>query len=200
MTLDKNRALNQIRIVDNPAYRQCGSSRNVVGGLEYSHPRYIFDWSCSEDLLAKQCAWKAIGPPEEGLGCVYIIKPKVGDFCKVGISDSPDLRLATLQTAHWDDLSIYAGVWVWDNRARDLEYSCHVIAKEAGYEVKREWIRLSPADTLGLVIKNAAALNLEAAGSHGIWAARNEQIKHDAQSQRAERIAEAKIRAARQGY
>lgn len=192
--------MHEKHIVGHRAYLQAGDGEYSLSGIGIPYRKFIFDWSQDQGIFAGECGWEPLGEPENGMCGVYVIRPKHGDFCKVGIASFPETRLASLQTAHWDDLTIHAVVWVWDNRARDLEAASHAIAREAGHEVKREWVRLSPADTLGLVLTCAAALNLEACGSKGILAARNFSHVQHVNAAKAAHLAELQLKASRQGY
>lgn len=64
---------------------------------------------------------------------IYIIKVKDKDICKIGYSENPEKRLASLQTANYEKLELITTF----NGSRDLE--AHLHKKFGVYRLNGEW-------------------------------------------------------------
>jgi hypothetical protein len=81
--------------------------------------------------------WKANGFPYCG---VYVITTDSLYPCKIGLSQNPVKRLASLQTAHWRPIQISGYRWCESQAdALKVEQEAHRILEANGKELLGEW-------------------------------------------------------------
>ena len=135
---------------------------------------------------------------------VYVIGPHNGDHCKIGMSVSPVVRLSELQIGSWDRLKVHFALFIYDDRAYEVEQAALSLAGFRGAEIRGEWVGMKPIDAFRMVLDAAEIAKVHACNFE--TAARNEEDiatsrVHSRQTlMRKAEMAEKKVKWARLGY
>lgn len=169
--------------------------------FSFHFARSVFDWgSCHRQMVERCKAQKAEAYYVDGPTAVYVIKVDGAPYCKIGISNTPLIRVKEIQTSHWSDVSIHAVLWVWDGRARDVEALSHRAAFGRNIDLKGEWVRMEPDDAFHLVLETAARLKVEASDGKGVFLTREDECKSRAHALKTQKRLSAQTHAKRLGY
>lgn len=155
---------------EDPAYRDLAKTAVLDDGSrrEYHLTRVVFEWSADRSRMLEHCSadpLEPLGLGGGGLMAVYVIAADDRSCSKIGITLCPKDRLDGLQSANWDKLKVRYVLWVWEDRAKEVEQLALATARAIGVEARREWVALEPEDAFQLVIDSAKTLGVEA-GSH----------------------------------
>lgn len=77
--------------------------------------------------------------------CVYVVGPITGFPCKVGVAGNLKKRVDTLQTGHWEELSIHHAVMV---RSKSLAFKVEKLAMNRlkDHRIRGEWFNVFAKD------------------------------------------------------
>lgn len=90
--------------------------------------------------------WKSEGLPYCG---IYIVTTDSRYPCKIGISQNPAKRLASLQTSHWRLLQISEYRWCGNEKeAKQVEQAVHERLKEQEKLLHGEWFDIRPEEAV----------------------------------------------------
>ncbi len=103
------------------------------------------------------------GQVSKGLDhCIYVIAPSSGMVSKVGYSCNPKRRLDSLQTAHYELLSVKYLFWLPESTALKIERLVLKKAKDSSLRLAGEWVNLFPADAAQLICDTLVEFGAEA--------------------------------------
>ena len=103
--------------------------------------------------------WRAMKLP---FCSVYIVSPLDGWPCKIGISTSPQKRVAGLQTACWKQLRVaWSGYLPNIQQAKGLEQKAHQSLTDQSLWLHGEWFDLRPDKAQELVSFEAMMMGLD---------------------------------------
>ncbi len=122
---------------------------------------------------------------------VYVIAKPGAPASKIGRAVSPIARLGGIQTAHWDEVKLFATCWAPTKIAYGLESLSLRLAAKVGRKLKGEWVEGSPEDVTYLIAAAAHSVNAPIADGR-MWL-RNRRRIMLVRSEYSERSAKGKV-------
>lgn len=125
-------------------------------------------------IANKSKAFFADCPPPEV--AVYVLAPESNVAAKIGVANNPTSRLASLQTAHFEKLSLRALFWCQNQTdAFALECQAHKdLARHA--ERRSEWFATDPVTAVISVAETALKSGLRIASSE-MWMRHRQMVR-----------------------
>lgn len=150
-------------------YRTVSVRSSMRQGRVEAHSKIkVFDTAvCAPEILARAAMDDEANAKASvcckswgGAQCVYVISANEGESSKIGVTGDPLARLASLQTANWQPLTIAALFWLQSGRYLSesrlkVEATALRAAREMGVLLSGEWVDLDPIDAAELVVKAA---------------------------------------------
>lgn len=123
--------------------------------------------------LAVQARSLADPPPPET--AIYLIGPKEGGTCKIGVAKNPAKRLTMVQIGCWQELIIHGLFWFIDGSAFGVEALAHRIASKMGKRLQGEWVDMDPAGAAYVVASVVHSTKVKVADS-GMWLRQRQEL------------------------
>lgn len=101
-----------------------------------------------------EAATRVNGSPQafRDFASVYVIGLEGEPRCKIGYSNNPQRRMASLQTALWAEVKCFALFWAPQFVASQIELCALRLAKRHNLRLRGEWVNLPPDEAVGLVL------------------------------------------------
>jgi hypothetical protein len=126
-----------------PLCSRCDGPRDSAGRYcKACHAAYQKEWRSDKQFVSREKYEKIIAvnlPP----AFVYLIAEKGTEFCKVGVADDIEARIATLQIGNPRPLFV-ANCWSLASRSEAFSLESLVLKAFAGESAIGEWVKASP--------------------------------------------------------
>jgi hypothetical protein len=92
---------------------------------------------------------------------IYVISPKSGVACKIGLAKYPRKRLGDLQVGCWEKLEFAGCIGFVEDNLMPVEKLAHKLAEKVGRRLSGEWFDITPTKALECIYRASLEFGIE---------------------------------------